>query len=290
MRQIVFFAFVVSCNFCFGQNISIEEANRKLTSIFADNEKRAEILLLGTFHFNYPDADGYKTPDSLRIDINSKERQREIDEVIGAIEKFQPTIIAIEALPKEQEKYDALYKKYLAGNYELGRSESFQIGFKLAKKLNLANVFCIDSKPFVKTLYETDSLLAKKYNLDNDKVFADLSLKYEAFYNYDDTLQKGMTLKNYLLLINSDQYLKYDSGQYLTYTRNGTNSEPIGADGFISKWFNRNARIFSNIQRLAGSKEDRILVIFGGGHIPILKFLAESSQEFKLRRLDEFMK
>lgn len=281
---------MVSCNFCFGQNISIEEANRKLTSIFADNEKRAEILLLGTFHFNYPDADGYKTPDSLRIDINSKERQREIDEVIGAIEKFQPTIIAIEALPKEQEKYDALYKKYLAGNYELGRSESFQIGFKLAKKLNLANVFCIDSKPFVKTLYETDSLLAKKYNLDNDKVFADLSLKYEAFYNYDDTLQKGMTLKNYLLLINSDQYLKYDSGQYLTYTRNGTNSEPIGADGFISKWFNRNARIFSNIQRLAGSKEDRILVIFGGGHIPILKFLAESSQEFKLRRLDEFMK
>lgn len=277
-------------NFCFGQQITLEEANRKLASIFKEKAGRPEVLLVGTFHFDYPDQDGYKTPDSMRFDMLSLERQVEINEVVEAISKFKPTIIAIEALPQSQLKFDTLFQKYLAGKLTNERSERFQLGFRLAQKLNLSKVHCIDARPFVKTLYETDTVLAKKYNLEKDTIFAELGLQYERFYNYDDTLQKFMKLKDYLLLINSDNFLKYDNGQYLTYTRNGTNKEPFGADGFISKWFNRNVRIFSNIQRLTISKNDRVLVIFGGGHIPILKFLIESSQEFRLRRLDEYIK
>lgn len=170
------------------------------------------------------------------------------------------------------------------------RSETFQIGFRLAKDLGHQRVYCIDAKPFVKTLYEVDSILANRYSKVNDKVLDKLNSAYESFYDYDDSLQREMKLKDYLLLINSDAYLRYDNGQYLTWTRTGTNLEPVGADGFISKWFNRNARIFSNLQRISSDKEERILVIVGGSHVPTLKFLLESSQEFKLRRLDEFMK
>ncbi len=41
---------------------------------------------------------------------------------------------------------------------------------------------------------------------------------YNQFYSYDDTLQPNMKLIDYLTLINSDQYLKYDNGQYLWRT------------------------------------------------------------------------
>lgn len=289
MRHSIILFFLMVTNLCFGQTITIEKANQKLSAIFRTMESKPEILLLGTFHFAYPDLDAYKTPDSLRIDILSKQRQKEIADVITILEKFKPTKIAIEGLPEKQYKYDSLFQAYLAAKEFKQRSEIFQLGFRLAKRLNHKKVFCIDAKPFVKTLYETDSVLARKYNLNNDKNFAELIGKYELFYSYDDTLQKFMRLKDYLLLINSDKYLNYDNGQYLTATKNGTNLEPIGADGFISKWFNRNVRIFSNIQRLAENKNDRILVIFGGGHIPILKFLIESSQEFKLRKLEEYI-
>lgn len=133
-------------------------------------------------------------------------------------------------------------------------------------------VFCIDATPFVKTLYETDSIADKKYGDKNDSTVMAIETMYNEFYNYDDTLQRNMKLIDYLALINSDQYLKYDNGQYLYHTRKGTLEDPIGADGFISKWFNRNARIYSNIERIATNKNDRILVLFGGGHLPILNF------------------
>lgn len=290
MQRIIFIFLIFISNISSAQKITLQEAKKKLSTVFNEKAERAEVLLLGTYHFNYPGADGYKTPESLQFDILSAQKQAEINEVISAILKFKPTKIAIEAMPQSQLRFDTLYQKYLFGQLSNKRDEWFQLGFRLAQKLKLSKVYCIDAKPFVKTLYETDTTLANKYNLGSDTTFAELNLQYEQYYAYDDTLQKFMKLKDYLLLINSDKYLQYDNGQYLTYTRNGTNTEPFGADGFISKWFNRNVRIFSNIQRLANSKKDRILVIFGGGHIPILKFLIESGQEFKLRRLDEFIK
>ena len=38
-------------------------------------------------------------------------------------------------------------------------------------------------------------------------------------------------------------------GRWLVDTKRGTNVEPVGADGFIARYFLRNVRIFSNIQR-----------------------------------------
>lgn len=281
--------FFLNC-FCYGQTITIEKAQHRLSTIFKDHDARAEVLLVGTFHFAYPNLDGHTTPDSLRIDILSKERQREIARVVSLLKAFRPTKIGIEVLSQNQKKYDSLFQKYLTDNLLRERNESFQLGFRMAKELKHSRIYCIDAKPFVKTLYELDSTRATKYNLKNDNTFEELEAKYEQFYSYDDTLQKSMELKDYLLFTNSDKYLQYDNGQYLLWTRNGTNLEPIGADGFVSKWFNRNARIFSNIQRICTDKNERILVIIGGSHVPMLKFLLESSQEFKLRRIEEFLK
>lgn len=98
--------------FCFGQSITIKEANRKLATIFSTTDSRAEILVMGVFHFNYPNLDGHKTPDSLRVDMLSEQRQQEIAEVISSLKKFKPTKIAVEVLPQRQGLYDSLFQKY----------------------------------------------------------------------------------------------------------------------------------------------------------------------------------
>ncbi|MBK8492832.1 MAG: hypothetical protein IPL49_18595 [Saprospirales bacterium] len=47
-------------------------------------------------------------------------------------------------------------------------------------------------------------------------------------------------------------------------------------------WFNRNLLIFRNIQQIGHDGDDRILVLFGTGHVGVLKWLIESSAEYDL--------
>jgi len=50
-----------------------------------------------------------------------------------------------------------------------------------------------------------------------------------------------------------------------------------------TQWYTRNLRIFSNLQHLTTSASDRILLIIGAGHLPILRFPAQSSREHPSR-------
>ena len=55
----------------------------------------------------------------------------------------------------------------------------------------------------------------------------------------------------------------------------------MGAD-WRTGWYNRNLRIFSNLLRVRTSRADRILVIMGAGHIPLLLQMAQNAPEFEL--------
>ena len=50
--------------------------------------------------------------------------------------------------------------------------------------------------------------------------------------------------------------------------------EHAGADILSIHWYDRNLRMHRNIKRVASSPEDRVLVLFGAGHMGILKHLA----------------
>ncbi len=43
-----------------------------------------------------------------------------------------------------------------------------------------------------------------------------------------------------------------------------------GAD-MVAIWFQRNLRIFANLTRVADSPNDRIFVVYGAGHVPLLR-------------------
>jgi len=92
-------------------------------------------------------------------------------------------------------------------------------------------------------------------------------------------LKKALPLKDYLLFLNSDEVHQRDHGQYLLYISVGSKDNPVGADLWLSRWYNRNVRIFANVQRIA-DQNDRILLIFGNGHMHSLKTLFTTSREF----------
>ena len=50
----------------------------------------------------------------------------------------------------------------------------------------------------------------------------------------------------------------------------------------------RNLKIFSNIQRLA-TKNERVFIIFGAGHLQILRDLINADSNLKLVDIDKYL-
>lgn len=103
----------------------------------------ARVLVLGTYHFDSPGLDVVKTEVA---DVLAPARQAEIIAVIEALARFRPDKIAIERLPASVAKLDSMYEAYLSGQHELSRSETQQLGFRLAARLGHQRLHPIDHR------------------------------------------------------------------------------------------------------------------------------------------------
>src|SRR5690606_35853858 len=101
-----------------------------VTAQTAAEDRRTQVMILGVYHFNNPNADVVKSnfPDHL-----SAAKQKEIENVIEALAKFAPTKIFVEAVPESQ-RLKTNYAEYLKGSYVLTANETDQIGYRLAKR------------------------------------------------------------------------------------------------------------------------------------------------------------
>jgi hypothetical protein len=68
----------------------------------------------------------------------------------------------------------------------------------------------------------------------------------------------------------------------------GIGDEYPGVDSKTA-WYNRNLRIFANIQRIAEKPGERILVGIGAGQLPILRNAAMSSPEYDLVEVGRYL-
>ena len=97
------------------------------------------------------------------------------------------------------------------------------------------------------------------------------------------------TVLETLLYMNSDDKVAQDVGFYYREARFGQPGDWAGAD-LLSEWFRRNIRIYSNVLQLADSPSERVLVIFGAGHLGWLQHDFASNPDLRLRKLAEFAK
>lgn len=271
-------------------NNSLNIVNKE-SSTQSVKQHQTKVLTLGTFHFNFPNRDVAKINKDDQIDVLEPKYQKEIELLVEKLAKFNPTRIAIEVDPCYQSKYDSLYIAYLDGNYALSRNEDEQIGFRLAKKLNLSHLDCVNEWEFhydylTKTL--TDPKEKEKflnYFYDNP----DRDLKQSS--NTDNRLFKTDGIIAELKRINSESFLTRDLGDYLLgIFKYETQDNPnFGVDFTTGWWFNRNLKIFRNIQRLNAKQDDRILVIYGSGHMDLLNIFFKSSPEFELLDVNDFL-
>ncbi len=251
---------------------------------------KVPVLTLGTFHFNFPNLDQVKVSDENIIDVLEPKYQQEIEELVNRLYRFKPTIIVIERGHSLQHKVDSLYRLYREGGFVLGRSEDQQIGFRLAKKLNLEKLYCVDAwgEPYDKTLKLMQDDSSEEYK-SFERSFSDNS---DSLYRYEPQMifkSKGIIAE--LIELNREENIVKGLGNYLIghYKFEVDPYDYTGVDFETGRWFNRNLRIFRNIQRIDVGADDRILVIYGSGHLNVLNYLFEASPEYSLEKATQYL-
>lgn len=254
----------------------------KPASSFFPKEK-TKVLVVGTFHLDYPGLDAHKTGDNDKIDVLKEPKKSEITELVNYIKKFKPTKIAIEASPEW--KATTMLKKYKAGELRDKRDERIQLGLRIANELKLDTIYSIDAESFDNDLVKLDSVYFQKLFKDFDFESSDkYNQMYKNWYAYEDKLPAKTNLLTYFKHINSRESHNLGYGAYLIGDFKLDNQR--GADILSIWWYNRNLRIFRKLQEITQSDKDRILVIFGNGHASVLRQLLESSPEYQFIEFD----
>jgi hypothetical protein len=258
--------------------------------ILLNGKKLPKVLLVGSWHFQYPGLDAHVTNEENRINIYSDRRQKELQELLDYLAIFKPTKILVESGPiTGYIKYN--YTEWKAGRENLMANERSQIGMRLVEMFKLDTIYGVDDWPLIMELhYDSlltnipylDSIYKRHYFGGNDSI----QKRYTEFYRYEEKFQLNNTLLESFKFLNSDKVLNRYFGAYIAGGQ-FVSDEKEGPDALSMFWFNRNLRIFRNIQRIETNEDDRILILFGAGHIPILKWFLECSPEYELVKFNE---
>lgn len=251
-----------------------------LTGQTHENATPVKIMTLGVFHFGFPNLDAVKTDEKDKISVLDEPFQAEISAISKSISDFKPTIIAVELTPDQQPVIDSLYALYRAGKFTPGKNEIFQLGFRTAKQLDLQTIYCVNDwgrhYDYISEVFRDSTRAARldAYYLNSpDSVFA-----------IPGASKKIAGIIHELIRLNQPDQIKERLSVYLLnpFKYEEEPGDFTGVDFETGRWFNRNLRIFRNIQRIPHNAEDRMLLIIGREHLNLLNLFFDVSKEFEL--------
>jgi hypothetical protein len=247
-----------------------------VSALQAQPSDRPQILVLGTYHMASPGRDLFNTQVD---DVMSPKRQAEIVALLEALKRFRPTKIAIEAnVSSTRAKRE--YASYRDGKYTLTPNEIDQIGYRLAKELGHRTVYPVDEDgdfPFYRV---------RNYAIANGRKeqFEAAQALTSARVKNESAFLASHTVLEHLQFLNADSSSARAVGEYYTsFMPYGEPHEYAGAD-LIASWFQRNLRIYSNLCALL-EPGDRVLVIYGSGHLGWFRQIIGDDPRVRLVRL-----
>ena len=209
-------------------------------------------------------------------DVLAPKRQAEIVAVVERLAEFRPTKVLVEA-PWADSATQARYREYVSGTRELRKSEEEQIGFRLAKRMGHERIYPIDVRmqlddEALGPLIGTNPAFQERMSRLNH-------LGREAMRIMGAWLAEG-TVGDMLYNMNRPEMLVRAHEPYVEYfVPIIADTNYAGAD-MVATWYRRNLRIFANLHRVADPPDDRIFVVYGQGHIKIIRDLVEDAPGF----------
>lgn len=238
------------------------------------------VLLMGVFHFTSRENVFNADVD----DMLAPRRQAELDRLVEGLAGFEATKVLIEWACDDTGLAD-VYEAYRAGARPASANEREQIGFRLARRLGHDRIHGVDVthrwfEPAVERLIAASPAhwaTGERIRRDGEERTSALERSIATGtvasvlgeMNRPDAVADALVahLRDWARLVEGDEY--------------------AGAD-MVGNWYHRNARIYANLLRIA-EPGDRLAVIYGAGHIPVLRHLLEASGLFDLVDPEPFL-
>lgn len=240
----------------------------------------AKVMLLGMFHFANPGRDIVKT---RVIDVMTPANQAWLDGLADRMAAFRPTDVLAECSPKDQAEVDQKFRDYLAGRFALPSNETYQIGFRVARRAGLQRVTCFDEDAVG---WEPGPMFEYMDKHDPEAKKA-LEAEFQSIGATMDQEQATLPLQRLLQLTNDSARDALNKSMYLRTNAVGAGDGFPGADAAAS-WWHRNFRMYANIQQAAVPGR-RVIALAGQGHTAILKDLLAVDDQRKAQDVRPYL-
>jgi hypothetical protein len=101
--------------------------------------------------------------------------------------------------------------------------------------------------------------------------------------------QAQATVREALAELNEPALQDRTKDFYLQMSRVRSKDKFVGADA-LAQWYQRNFRILTNLTQIIDSPQDRVLVIFGQGHIPYLRDGIKANSDMQLVEANDYLR
>ncbi|KAB7727255.1 hypothetical protein F5984_21740 [Rudanella paleaurantiibacter] len=258
----------------------------------AQEAPSAQVMIVGFDHLNQ------LYNNQPQSDVYSTKKQAELTKLNNCLMEYAPDMILVEVDPSEQSRIDSLYQLFSTDKLSLseikeGRSETFQVGFVLAKRLKHKRVYCADH-------YEAtaQSLLAEGENIE---VFRQGLQQLQGLARplKKQVQQDSVSVYDYITRLNQPDLISFTHRLFYNlpaavvdgeFSKTATNTVDvskvdkryIGAE-YISLFYNRNLKIYSNALRYQRQYQGkRLLLMFGVTHVGVLQELYRVNPAYEL--------
>ncbi|OEK02893.1 hypothetical protein BFP97_15775 [Roseivirga sp. 4D4] len=243
--------------------------------------KKVPVLNVGTFHMRM-------TPDKNAVAFNEEDQKvlEETRQLSRLIAKFNPTIICVEIEPNRHEEINRKYRQFLSSSeHDSDLGEVSFIAFEVGKLTG------------VDSIYGINHLMAYDYMI-NSKIDNTLDPKMYNAYSNDPLLSapgvvaklNQMTTIEKIQSINTPEFMDFlinENADILTHI--GTDSKFEGADE-AAKFYQRNLRMYSNLNRIQVDEQDRIFILMGGTHTAFFNTFLRRSPKYQLVDVSSYLR
>ncbi|MFT5253132.1 MAG: hypothetical protein ACI87N_002161 [Flavobacteriales bacterium] len=268
--------FLTNC----GKNKNQEDLNT-LPPVSSNSEK-IKVLNFATFHMG-------TTSDASSVDFDEKDKKNQEDaqQIAQLIAQFKPTIICVETPREKNQELNNKYQNYLNDPSKISTyyGEVGLVAFEVGRIGEITQLHAIDHKMnynyriYNEIVNEIDSITVNEYYANPFKSAPELNVSIDTLSLLDKLkLMNSPKFLDYLIVVNADM---------LAFA--GTENGYEGADE-AAKYYQRNLRIYSNLNRIPMTKEDRVFILSGGSHTAFLNEFMERSPIYEVVNTMDYLK
>lgn len=262
-----------------------EEKENKVSEVKKETNsdlKKIPVLNFGTFHMG-------QTSDATKTDFDEhdKNNQKEVHKIAEMLAEFKPTVIIVETPLTYNEKLQTLYKQYIANpEMEFKKPDEVELlAYELGRLSNTKRIYGIDYR------MGYNYNIGREINNEIDPVWHDKyyknPLKFYPEVNYDEN---KLNLLDKLKQTNHDRFLDFlitVNADMLTHV--GTKDNFEGADE-AAKYYQRNLRMYSNLNRIELTENDRVFILMGASHTAFFRDFISRSPKYVMVNTFDYLK